>query len=89
MTGRSGTSRLETRGPSNRIADISDETIDSFAERLGRYADGLPEHERRLLEVLVLRSGRPIDRMLAREPSELLDPEEEAILETLLDPPKR
>jgi hypothetical protein len=89
MTVTSGASRPDPGAPSDRIADISDETIDSFAERLGRYADGLSERERRLLDVLVLRSGKPIDRMLVREPSELLDPEEEAILEALLDPPAR
>jgi hypothetical protein len=87
MTETSGASRSEAGAPSDRLPDVSDATIDSFAERLGGYADRLTEHERLLLEVLVLRAAEPIDRMLAREPSELLEPEEEAILKALLDPP--
>jgi hypothetical protein len=62
---------------------VDDATIDAFVTRLETYAAALTESERRALATIILRAMDPLERMRWRDPADLLDPREEAVLRAL------
>ena len=54
--------------------------VASLAAQLEAYAEGLSEHERRMLALLVFQAMAPEDRMAAREGDDLLDESERRFL---------
>ena len=60
-----------------------------LAESLNEYALGLPEHEKRALYEMLLRAMEPLDRFRYLRTSDLLSPDEEAVLRSLEKESKR
>ena len=62
---------------------FDERTIAAFANHLEAFAQTLSESDRALLARLLTKVLDPWDRMRLRDPSEILSPEEEAILRSL------
>lgn len=60
-----------------------------LAESLSEYALALPERERHALYEMLLRAMEPLDRFHYLRTSDLLSPDEEAVLRSLEKRPRR
>ncbi len=68
---------------------FSEEDVRCLAEKLSEYALTLPERERHALYEILLRAMEPLDRFHYLRTSDLLSPDEEAVLRSLEKGPKR
>jgi len=62
---------------------FSEDEVRCLAESLTEYAKRLPEHEKHALFEILLRAMEPLDRFRYLKTSDILSPDEEAILHSL------
>ena len=74
----------KSRKPSRPKAPAESAPLDDFARRLSVYARSLSDKERAILHAMVEAALPPLERMAQREPSEVLNEEEQHILRDLL-----
>ena len=88
-TGQAGSSALpgggnvDMRSKSRPKGCYSEEDIRGLAKSLSTYALGLSERERHALYEILLRAMAPLDRFHYLKASDLLSPDEEAVLRSL------
>jgi uncharacterized protein len=70
-------------------SSFSEQDMRRLAESLGEYALTLPEREKRVLFEMLLRAMEPLDRFLYLRTSDILSPDEEAVLLSLEKKSKR
>jgi hypothetical protein len=68
---------------------FSENDVRCLAESLNEYALRLPEHEKHALFEMLLRVMEPLDRFRYLRTSDLLSPDEEAVLRSLEKESKR
>ena len=63
------------------------ESLESFAAKLEAFTAGLSDHERLVAKKTLLLAMSPFERLRWRRLSDVLDPEEAALVGSLTDPP--
>ncbi|MHC4309528.1 MAG: hypothetical protein ACYSX1_07320 [Planctomycetota bacterium] len=77
------------RNKSRAESYFSEDDVRRLAESLNEYALRLPEHEKQALYEMLLRAMEPLDRFRYLRTSDLLSPDEEAVLRLLEKESKR
>jgi hypothetical protein len=68
---------------------FSEDDVRRLAQSLNEYALRLPEHEKRALFEILLRTMEPLDRFRYLKTSDLLSSDEEAVLRSLENESKK
>jgi len=76
---------VDVRRKSRVRSCFSEQDMHYLAESLSKYALTLPEHEKSVVFKMLLRAMEPLDRFLYLRTSDLLSPNEEAVLHLLED----
>jgi hypothetical protein len=73
----------DVRNKSQAKSCFSEEDVRRLAESLNEYALALPDREKRVLFEMLLQAMEPLDRFRYLSTSDLLSPDEEAVLRWL------